>query len=46
MIKGKAEVGVLGQTLTGINIPIVMIGKHEPEVRKQVIVITGRIHPG
>jgi murein tripeptide amidase MpaA len=45
-IKEKAEIGVLGQTLTGINIPIVMFGRHDPEVKKQVTIITGRIHPG
>ncbi len=38
--------GTLGQTLTGINIPVVMIGSYDVNIRKQVIIITGRIHPG
>lgn len=45
-ISSVAEIGTLGQTLTGINIPMVMIGKHEEECQKQVLMITGRIHPG
>jgi len=45
-IKSHAEVSTLGKTLTGINIPIVMIGKHNPESKKRVVMITGRVHPG
>jgi len=45
-ISSVAEVATLGQTFTGINIPIVMVGKHEEKVQKQVLFITGRVHPG
>ena len=34
------------QSLTGINIPIVLVGKQKEEANKPVVVITGRIHPG
>lgn len=45
-ISSVAEVGTLGQSFTGVNIPLVMIGKHEEKVQKQVLFITGRVHPG
>ena len=45
-ISSVAEVATLGQTFTGVNIPLVMIGKHDERVQKQVLFITGRVHPG
>lgn len=52
-VSSIAEVGSLGQTLTGlfyinlgINIPIIMIGQNDEERSKPVIFITGRVHPG
>ena len=37
---------MLGQTLTGVNVPVVLLGKHEEGFKKPVILISGRIHPG
>jgi murein tripeptide amidase MpaA len=44
-ISSVAEVGVMGQSLTGVDIPIVLIGEHEAEKNKPVLILTGRIHP-
>lgn len=46
LLPAEAEVGVLGQTLTGVNIPIVMVGRHEEGTCKPVVLVTGRVHPG
>lgn len=43
-IKGHAEVAVLGKTLTGINIPVIMIGRGDL-AKKRVVMMTGRVHP-
>jgi hypothetical protein len=45
LIKGHAEVAILGKTLTGINIPVVMIGRGELAAKKRVVMVTGRVHP-
>jgi len=41
-----ADVGVLGQSLTGVDIPILMVGNQDSEKSKPVVVMTGRVHPG
>ena len=45
-ISSVAEIGSLGQTLTGVNIPLVVIGKRNEDFSKPVLVVTGRVHPG
>lgn len=45
-ISSVAQIATLGQTFTGVNIPLVMIGKNEEKIQKQVLFITGRVHPG
>lgn len=45
-LSNHADIGVLGQSLTGLNIPVILFGKNDPENKKPVIIITGRVHPG
>jgi hypothetical protein len=45
-ISSVAEVGSIGNSLTGVEIPMVMIGKQNDDHYKSVLLITGRVHPG
>ena len=45
-LSSVAEIGSLGQSFTGVDIPLLMVGKEEESVEKPVLLITGRVHPG
>ena len=42
----EVSIGVIGRSLTGIDIPIVKIGRESEDIYKPVVVAIGRAHPG
>lgn len=39
-------VGTLGRSLTGLDIPMIIVGKDEEKGEKPVVICIGRLHPG